>query len=139
MFVNEGGPVLAGAIELVSPANEDRPSSREAFASKCETYLHQGIGLVIIDIVTDRTANMHAALLERVAPAMAAQVTMNLYTAACRPIERSGKPHLDVWVEPLTVGAALPTMPLWLRGELCLPVELDATYHRTCREVRIRE
>jgi hypothetical protein len=29
-----GGPVLAGAVELVSPANKDRPAHREAaFAS----------------------------------------------------------------------------------------------------------
>ena len=43
IFNTEGGPVLTGAIELVSPANKDRSSHRHAFVSKCETYLRQGI------------------------------------------------------------------------------------------------
>jgi hypothetical protein len=30
------------------------------------------------------------------------------------------------------------TTPLWLRGGLCLPVELEATYERTCIEQRIQ-
>ena len=34
-----GKPQLAGAVELVSPANKDRPASREAFVSKCAAYL----------------------------------------------------------------------------------------------------
>src|SRR5262245_22271836 len=47
VFSGREGPVLAGAVELVSPANKDRPAHREAFVSKCETYLRQGIGLVL--------------------------------------------------------------------------------------------
>src|SRR4051794_24599510 len=34
VFGTTEGPVLAGAIELVSPANRDRPAHREAFVSK---------------------------------------------------------------------------------------------------------
>ena|SRR2546423_3416051 len=139
VYANEGGPVLAGAIELVSPANKDRVSTREAFVSKCETYLHQGIGLAIIDIVTDRAANLHRQLLERVAPTTTLSLTSALYGTAYRPIERAGQPNLDVWEQAIALGNSLPTMPLWLRGDLCLPVELDATYQRTCREQRIGE
>jgi len=36
----------------------------------------------------------------------------------------------------LAVGGSLPTLPLWLRGNLCVPVDLDASYHRTGREQR---
>src|SRR5262245_19936780 len=35
VFNSEAGPVLIGAIELVSPANKDRPTTRDAFVSKC--------------------------------------------------------------------------------------------------------
>ena len=31
VFDGEGGPTLAGAIELLSPSNKDRPTSRDAF------------------------------------------------------------------------------------------------------------
>src|SRR5437867_7955395 len=139
VYANAGGPVLAGAIELVSPTNKDRPSHREAFVSKCETYLHQGIGLVIIDIVTDRAANLHHQLLERMASASTSALSSALYGAAYRPIDRAGQPSLAVWEEVLGLRLPLPTMPLWLPGELCLPVELDASYLRTCREQRISE
>ncbi len=56
------------------------------------------------------------------------------------PIEQSiarGLMTLDIWQENLGVGMVLPTMPLWPRGNLCLPVDLESTYDRTCREHRI--
>ena len=74
IFNTEGGPVLAGAIELVSPANKDRSIHRGAFVSKCETYLRQGIGLVIIDVVTVRKANLHNELLARLVGGIASQI-----------------------------------------------------------------
>jgi hypothetical protein len=42
-----------------------------------------------------------------------------------------------MWQAAVAVGDPLPTLPLWLRGNLCLPIDLDATYHRTCHEQRI--
>ncbi len=54
VFDRDGGPTLAGAIELVSPANKDRPDHRNAFVTKCAAYLQQGLGLVIVDVVTGR-------------------------------------------------------------------------------------
>ncbi len=53
-------------------------------------------------------------------------------------MERNGAPAVDVWREPVAVGQRLPTLPLWLRGGLRLPVELEATYERTCVEQRIQ-
>jgi len=35
------------------------------------------------------------------------------------------------------VGGALSILPLCLRGEICLPVDLAVTYERTCRDRRI--
>ena len=56
---------------------------------------------------------------------------------AYRPILRADQPNLDIWQEPLAVGSGLPTMPLWLPGNLCVPVNLNESYDRTCREQRI--
>lgn len=137
IFNTEGGPILTGAIELVSPANKDRSSHRSAFVSKCETYLRQGISLVIVDVVTERKANLHNELLNRLVGANKFSFNTELYATAYRPIERDGQPSLDIWSEKLAVGSALPTLPLWLRGEICLPVELNSIYERTCREQRI--
>jgi hypothetical protein len=137
VFGREAGPTLAAAIEFVSPANKDRPGHREAFVSKCAAYLQQGIGLVVVDIVTDRRANLHDELLARLRAPEEPSVTAELYCAAYRPVERDGQPKLDIWRELLAVGQTLPKMPLWLRGGVCIPVNLEATYQRTCREQRI--
>ena len=137
VFSQEAGPTLAGAIELVSPANKDRPTHRDAFVSKCAAYLQQGVGLIVVDIVTDRRTNLHDALLARLhAPDMDLWEAA-LYAVAYRPVHHAGQARLDIWQTALAVGHSLPTLPLCLRGHRCLPVDLDATYHRTCREQRI--
>jgi hypothetical protein len=132
-----GGPTLAGAIELVNPANKDRESHRDAFVSKSVAYLQQGVGLVVVDIVTDRQADLHVDLLKRLSSPIATPFAGELYAAAYRPVIREEEPSLDIWHEVLAVGLSLPTMPLWLPGAICLPVDLDATYERACREQRI--
>jgi hypothetical protein len=137
VFNREAGPILAGAIKLVSPANKDRPAHRDAFVSRCASYLQQGVGLVVVDVVTDRRADLHDDLLARLHAPVGVPIEAELYSLAYRPVERGGQPSLDIWQEPLAVGRSLPTMPLWLRGGLCMPVNLEATYARTCREHRI--
>lgn len=137
IYQQEGGPRLAGAIELVSPANKDRADHRGAFVSKCQTYLNRGVGLVVVDVVTDRHANLHAELLTRLQVAVDPATPGGLYAAAYHPTERDGAATLDYWVEPLAIGQPLPPLPLWLRGGVCLRVDLEETYTRTCQEQRV--
>jgi hypothetical protein len=137
VFSRSGGPLLAGAVELVSPANKDRPAHREALVSKSAAYLQSGVGLVLVDVVTDRSGDLHRELLARVGAGDPGPGP-SLSGSAYRPVDRDGAPALDVWREPLAVGQLLPTLPLWLRGGLCLPVELEATYQRTCVEQRVQ-
>ena len=137
VFNREAGPTLAGAIELVSPANKDRPAHRDAFVSKCAAYLQQGVGLVVVDVVTDRRAHLHDELLTRLGASAVAPWEAELYAVSYRPVYRVGLPSLDIWQASIAVGSSLHTMPLWLRGNLCFPVDLDATYIRTCQEQRI--
>jgi hypothetical protein len=136
IHAEEAGPVVVGAIELVSPANKDRPEHREAFTAKCQTYLQQRVGLLIVDVVTSRTANLHQALLAKI-NAVAPQDVSPLYATAYRVVEREQEPQLDVWFEELSLGKPLPSMPMWLPGALCLQTDLEATYERTCREQRV--
>lgn len=136
IFSRLGGPELAGAIELVSPANKDRPANREAFTAKCAAYLQRGVGLVVVDVVTEGAGHFHNELLVLL-QANAIEAAAGLYASAYRPVDRNGGSHLDVWYEGLEIGGSLPTLPLWLKGGYCLPVELQATYERTCREQRL--
>lgn len=92
---------------------------------------------MIIDVVTERQANLHTELLTRLCRTSVVSWQAELYVASYRPVQRAAQPSLDVWQAPVALGQALPTMPLWLQGHLCVPVPLDATYERTCREQRL--
>ena len=137
IFSRSGGPTLSAAIELVSPANKYRAGHRDALTTKCVTYLQAGVGLILVDVVTDRTADLHAELLTRLGSTPTATVTP-LFAAAYRPVERDGQTTLDIWHESLIVGQSLPTLPLWLRGGYCVPIDFEASYMRTCNEQRIQ-
>ncbi len=129
-----GGAALVAAIEIVSPANKDRPAHREAFAAKCKAYLQEGLGLVVVDVVTDRTADLHAEIVGTSTPQ---GKVLSLYAAAYHPVEQGGDAQLDIWIETLALGQPLPTLPLWLRGGPCMPIDLESTYEQVRTGLRI--
>ena len=129
-----GDAPLVGAVELVSPANKDRPETRDAFTAKCEAYLRNGVGLVVIDIVTQRQANLHAELLERCGDDDASDFP--LYTSAYRPVARNSHFELDIWIEELRVGSDLVAMPLFLSDGPYVTVNLAETYVQTCDDLK---
>jgi hypothetical protein len=55
---------LVAAVEIVSPANKDRPENRRAFVTKCAALLQQRVSVAIIDLVTIRQFNLYGDLLE---------------------------------------------------------------------------
>jgi hypothetical protein len=132
------GAQLRAAIELVSPANKDRPGSRRTFAAKCAGYLKQAVSVILIDVVTERNANLHADLLETLDVSEAAwESPTQLYAIAYRPIPLQNRQSIEAWPETLTLGQPLPILPLWLRLDLSLPLQLEETYTTTCSGLRI--
>jgi hypothetical protein len=135
VYNSEAGPVLIGAIELVSPANKDRPATRDAFVSKCASYLQQAIGLIVVDLVTSRRADLHGELLRRV---IARDVpSSDLWAAAYRPTQVGDQTSLEIWHQQLAIGAPLPTLAFWLKNGPCIKVDLEATYMRTLQDQRM--
>ncbi|HEY1190205.1 MAG TPA: DUF4058 domain-containing protein [Gemmata sp.] len=126
---------LVGAVELVSPGNKDRGAKRDMFLAKCLDYLAGGACVVIVDVVTPRRANLHNEIVERLGgpDSLVLPEETNLYAATYRPIVRKRKFDIDVWVNPLSVGAELPTMPLRVVAGLFVPVELETAYAAACR------
>jgi hypothetical protein len=135
VYNTEAGPVLIGAIELVSPANKDRPDTRDAFVSKCASYVQQAIGLIVVDLVTSRKADLHAELLGRITGIAAPR--SELWAAAYRPWRAGAQTNVQVWHQPLTIGEPLATLPFWLKNGPCIKVDLEATYTRTLQEQRM--
>lgn len=139
VFEGEAGATLVAAIELVSPANKDRAAHRQAFAVKCASYVAQGISLVIVDIVTSRQANLHNEVMRLLGHdgATALPPEAGLYAVAYRPIVRNQVEQIEVWPALLAVGQVLPVLPLALNAELCLPLDLEATYLAACQRRRL--
>jgi hypothetical protein len=134
VYSTEGGYRLVAAIELISPANKDRPETRRAFATKCASLLYRGIGLVIVDIVTSRQANLHDEIVRMLgATSSPGAPGTGLYAVAYQPIRRQEAEQIDIWPRMLALGQPLPQLPLALRGDLCVPVDLEGTYLDVCR------
>jgi hypothetical protein len=139
VFSKRTGPRLVAAIELVSPANKERADTRRAFASKCASYLYQGISLIIMDIVTERQANLHnetMALMNAPASFLLPAQTF-LYAVAYRPVRRDQKEEIDIWRQPLALSAPLPLLPLAVTSDVVLRVDFEATYVDVCRRRKI--
>lgn len=128
---------MVGAIELISPSNKDRSTHRQAFVRKCASLLQEGVGVIVVDVVTSRIANLHADLIEELAPTVTAELNDEdaLYAVAYRAQPAD---HIAVWPERLNIGQPLPTLPLWLSDHLAVPVDLEQSYVAACNALRIR-
>jgi hypothetical protein len=130
---------LVAVVEIVSPANKDRPEHRRVFVAKCAALLRQHVSVAIVDLVTTRQFNLYGDLLELIGqtdPSLAPEPPP-LYAAACRWRREGEVPRLETWAHPLAVGRPLPTLPLWLADNLAVPLELEASYEETCGILRI--
>lgn len=140
VYSTETGATVVAAVELISPGNKDRAEFRTGFAAKCASYLQQGIGLIIVDIVTNRSGNMHNELMSLLN--VGSQFRMandNLYAVAYRPIRRPNDERIDIWPAALTVGKPLPLLPLAIDKGVVLPLDLDGPYVEACRRSRIEQ
>jgi len=140
IFDLERDRTLVAAVELVSPANKDRPGHRQLFVAKCANLLQKGVCILIVDLVTIRQFNLYAELL-----ALLGQRDPTLgddppptYAATCRTRSVGGKSRLETWSFPLAVGQSLPNLPVWLANDAAVPLDLEASYEEACRVLKIR-
>jgi hypothetical protein len=125
---------LVAAVEIVSPANKDRPEHRRAFVSKCAGLLREHVSVVIVDVVTTRAQNLYGELLDLIGhsdPGLSPEAPP-LYVAACRLARRPNEWLLETWAQSLDLGPPLPTVPLWLADDLALPLDLEESYEQSC-------
>jgi hypothetical protein len=133
------GRQLVAAVEIVSPANKDRPESRQAFVSKCAALLQQRACVSMVDLVTTRHWNLYCELLQLIGqsdPSFTPQPPAT-YAVTCRGRRVREKPRFETWAYPLMVGQPLPTLPVWLTEDLAVSLDLETSYEETCRALRI--
>jgi hypothetical protein len=129
---------LVAAVEIVSPANKDRPETRQLFVSKCINLLRQDVCVSMIDIVTIRQFNLYTdllALFEHSDPTFTPPPP--IYAVTCRKRGAGRQTKLDAWSRPLAIGQPLPSLPVWLSETEEVSLDLEASYEETCRVLRV--
>ncbi len=126
-----GGVTLVAAVELVSPANKDRPETRTGFAAKCAAYLQRGVNLLLIDVVTSRGGNLHNELVELLSTGEQYRLAREpLYAVSYRTVRQrlDERGNIEFWTALLAVGEPLPLLPMPLDRGQFVPLDLEATY-----------
>ena len=142
VFADDGDPLLAAAVELLSPRNKDRPAARQAFAVKCVGYLQQGSSVVVVDTVTTRRADLNSTILSLLGVDIgaAALPLASLSAVSYRAVGRDEEAQeLQLWPESLALAQRLPTLPLWIAPDFSVPLDLEASYQMTCADLRIHQ
>ncbi len=130
---------LVASVEIVSPANKDRPETRQMFVAKCAGLLQKGVCVSIVDLVTIRHANLYTdllALIECSDPRFTPDPPP-IYAATCRKRMVARRSRLETWSHALAIGQPLPALPIWFTESDAVSLDLDGSYEETCRVLRI--
>lgn len=129
---------LVGAIELVSPGNKDRDDARQQFIGKCQSYIKAGIGLVVVDVVTSRLANLHNELMGLLrGPPHSRLPDVPCYVAGYRGTQDDARKWVATWPYPLTVGSPIPSVPLFLKDGPFVTLDLETTYTEALADLNL--
>lgn len=123
------GHRLIALIEILSPANKDRPRHVEEFVDKALSTLDVGVNLLLLDLFPPGAydpSGIHGAILQQLEESderyeLPAQEPATLASYAAGPA-------VEIYLEHVGVGASLPEMPLFLRPDRYINVPLESTY-----------
>ncbi len=57
--------------------------------------------------------------------------------ASCRWVTKGTSARLEAWSHTLVVGEPLPTLPLWLREDLVVALDLEVSCEQACSDLWI--
>jgi hypothetical protein len=118
---------LVALIEILSPANKDRPLSVTKFVEKIHSALQHGCHLLVIDLFPPGRHDphgIHGAIWESFdtadsLPPADKPLMLAAYEADTLP---------EAYLEPIAVGDPLPDMPLFLDTDWYVKTPLESTY-----------
>jgi hypothetical protein len=124
---HRSGHRVVALLEIVSPANKDRPRSVQDFVDKAIAALQQGVHLLVIDLFPPGRHDpqgIHALIWENYgddldAPPPGRPAALVSYLARSLP---------EAYLEFAALGDPLPAMPLFLDLHAYVNVPLTATY-----------
>jgi hypothetical protein len=125
---------LVAAVELASPRNKDRPSSREFYRNRYLGYLWSGVHLMLVDV---HRRPLGFSFVEAIGAELQCPLPVGLPPHAVSwnvggPTPDGGR-FLDGWYRALAVGHPLPSLPLCLYQEDQVLIDLESTYAEASR------
>jgi hypothetical protein len=123
---HRSGHRIIAMIEIVSPGNKSGQTDFAAFVLKAEQALRAGIHLLIVDLFPTTARDpegIHRAIWGEGEGDFALPKSKRL---TC--VSYVGYPGVSVYLEPVSHGDKLPTMPVFLTREVYVPVPLEETY-----------
>lgn len=127
---------LVAIVEIVSPRNKDRPSSRSTTVARFAGYLLDGIHLLAIDLLPHPYGFSVASEIEADVGLPTQPALTPPFVASYRmgePVPPAGR-FIAYWRRSLHVGQPLPTIPLALSVHQSVLVDLEATYLSASRD-----
>jgi hypothetical protein len=123
---------VVALVEIVSPANKDRPRHVADLVGKIADALTRGVNVTLIDLFPPGPHDplgLHCAVCEEFdvsdePPPPDQPLILASYCADRFPV---------AYLEPLAVGGVLPDMPLFLDPDRYVNVPLEATYQAAYR------
>jgi hypothetical protein len=128
LWVEKQGRLIA-AIELISPRNKDRPSSRETYLGRYLAYVLESVHLLLVDVHRLPTGFSFA---DRIAQGLS--IHQEPLPTPLAVSYRVGEPaamggsYLAIWRRALKAGSILPKLPLPLSVDCAVWVDLERTY-----------
>ena len=130
---------IVALLEIVSPANKDRPAHLEEFSVKTADALGRGINVLVVDLFATGKHDpmgVHYSIRDRIAPLAdppqraSPRSTLASYRVDGRRIVMYVEhPQLEhPQLEHPQQDAQLPEMPIFLNAEYYVNVPLEATY-----------
>jgi hypothetical protein len=90
-------------------------------------------------VVSNAHFNLHNEMMRVLGVGASFQIADDppIYAIGYQP-EEEEEVRILAWPHVLEIGAPLPTVPLYLRGTGCIPLDLEATYMETRQLARVR-
>jgi hypothetical protein len=127
VVIRHGRGKVVAIIEIVSPGNKESRHAIRSFIQKAADILSQGVNLLIVDLFPPTSRDpqgLHGAIWDELAGEPFELPPGQPLTVA----SYLGGDMLTAYVEPVGIGDALPSLPIFLSEDRYVPAPLEATY-----------
>jgi hypothetical protein len=127
VVIRHGLGKVVAIIEIVSPGNKESRHAIRSFVERAADILSQGVSLLVVDLFppTPRDPQgIHGAIWDELAGEPYELPPGKPLTVA----SYLGGDMLTAYVEPVGIGDALPSLPIFLSEDRYIPAPLETTY-----------